>query len=163
MDRKAHWDRVYATKASDEVSWFQSEPTVSLWLLERSGLTETTCVIDIGGGDSHLVDRLVARGLRCVTVLDVSAAALTRVRARLGAHADLVLFDPATVGPRPERTLQDLPGNASRIVVESRGVHRVIVAGTEIVRDETWTGATPGTVLRSGRDTETVTPSEESP
>jgi hypothetical protein len=42
MDRKAHWDRVYATKASDEVSWFQPEPTVSLQLLERTGLAAAT-------------------------------------------------------------------------------------------------------------------------
>ena len=42
MDRKAHWDRVYTTKASDEVSWFQPEPTISLQLLERSGLTAAT-------------------------------------------------------------------------------------------------------------------------
>jgi hypothetical protein len=42
MDRKAHWDRVYTTKASEEVSWFQPEPTVSLQLLERAGLTAAT-------------------------------------------------------------------------------------------------------------------------
>jgi len=42
MDRKAHWDRVYSTKASEELSWFQPEPTVSLPLLEKSGLTAAT-------------------------------------------------------------------------------------------------------------------------
>jgi SAM-dependent methyltransferase len=100
MDRKTHWDGVYTTKASDEVSWFQSEPTVSLRLLERSGLTAETCVIDIGGGDSRLVDHLVTRGLRCVTVLDVSAAALARARARLGPQADRVHWIEADVtGP----------------------------------------------------------------
>jgi N-acyl-D-aspartate/D-glutamate deacylase len=71
-----------------------------------------------------------------------------RGRIEVGAHADLVVFDPATVGPGRERTLDDLPGGASRIVVESHGVERVLVAGTEIVADGSFTGATPGTVLR---------------
>jgi N-acyl-D-aspartate/D-glutamate deacylase len=71
-----------------------------------------------------------------------------RGRIEVGAHADLVVFDPDTVGPGRERTLDDLPGGASRIVVESRGVDRVLVAGTEIVADGGFTGATPGTVLR---------------
>ena len=73
-----------------------------------------------------------------------------RGRIEVGAHADLVVFDPATVGPGRERTLDDLPGGASRIVVESEGVERVLVAGTEIVADGSFTGATPGTVLRRG-------------
>ena len=84
LDRKAHWERVYATKASDAVSWFQPEPTVSLRLLDAAGMTPESRVIDIGGGDSRLVDRLVDRGLHGVFVLDVSGAALARAKARLG-------------------------------------------------------------------------------
>jgi hypothetical protein len=66
MDCKAHWDQIYATKASEAVSWFQPEPTLSLHLLDAAGLTTSSCVIDVGGGDSRLVDRLVQRGLSCV-------------------------------------------------------------------------------------------------
>jgi N-acyl-D-aspartate/D-glutamate deacylase len=77
-----------------------------------------------------------------------------------GAHADIVIFDPETVGPAGERTHDDLPGDASRIVADSRGVQYVLVAGTEIVREGAYTGATPGVVLRSGRDTRTVHPKE---
>jgi N-acyl-D-aspartate/D-glutamate deacylase len=73
-----------------------------------------------------------------------------------GAHADVIVFDQATVGPAGERTRTDLPGGASRIVAESTGMHHVLVAGTEIVRDGSYTGATPGVVLRAGRDTRTV-------
>ena len=71
-----------------------------------------------------------------------------RGRIEVGVHADLVVFDPATVGPGRERTLDDLPGGASRIVVDSEGVERVLVGGTEIVVDDEFTGAIPGSVLR---------------
>jgi len=79
-----------------------------------------------------------------------------RGRIEPGAYADVVIFDPSTVGPTGERTRDDLPGGANRIVAESRGVQCVLVAGTEIVRDGAYTGATPGAVLRAGRDTQTV-------
>jgi N-acyl-D-aspartate/D-glutamate deacylase len=74
-----------------------------------------------------------------------------------GAFADLLLFDPETVGAGPARLVHDLPGGAVRLLNTSTGVHRVFVNGVETVRDGVSTGATPGTVLRSGRDTDTVT------
>ena len=73
-----------------------------------------------------------------------------------GAYADIVVFDPETIGPGPLRTRFDLPGGAGRIFGEADGVHRVLVNGVEIVDDGAFTDARPGTVLRSGRDT--VTP-----
>jgi len=90
VERRSHWDTVYNSKASDEVSWFQREPTQSLELLHRFGVTPQSCVIDVGGGDSHLVDHLVHEGLTCLTVLDVSEAALNRAKHRLGASASKV-------------------------------------------------------------------------
>jgi len=80
-----------------------------------------------------------------------------RGRIAAGAFADLVLFDPATVGAEQARLVHDLPGGAVRLVAGSTGVARVFVNGVETVRDGEATGAVPGTVLRSGRDTETVT------
>jgi N-acyl-D-aspartate/D-glutamate deacylase len=80
-----------------------------------------------------------------------------RGRITEGGFADLVLFDPATVGAQPARLVHDLPGGSVRLVAESTGVQRVFVNGVETIRDGESTGATPGTVLRSGRDTETVT------
>ena len=97
MDRKAHWDRIYTTKAPDEVSWFQSEPAASLRLLDGAGMTAESCVIDIGGGDSRLVDRLLDRGLHCLFVLDISAAALARAKARLGVQERHVTWIEADV------------------------------------------------------------------
>jgi N-acyl-D-aspartate/D-glutamate deacylase len=81
-----------------------------------------------------------------------------RGRGRLapGGCADVVVFDPARIGPGPVHTRHDLPGGAARLYAEAEGVSRVLVNGTEVVSDGEWTGALPGTVLRSGRATETV-------
>lgn len=75
-----------------------------------------------------------------------------------GMRADLFVFDPATVGSEPARLLHDLPGGTPRLFAASVGVVRVLVNGTETVVDGEPTGAVPGTVLRSGRDTCSVVP-----
>jgi N-acyl-D-aspartate/D-glutamate deacylase len=79
-----------------------------------------------------------------------------RGRIEAGWYADLVLFDEATVGPEPVYTRHDLPAGAGRLYSGAEGVERVFVNGTEIVTGKELTGDTPGTLLRSGRDTETV-------
>ncbi len=81
-----------------------------------------------------------------------------RGRVAEGMRADLFVFDPATVGSEPARLVDDLPGGSNRLVADATGVVRVIVNGVETVADGKATGATPGTLLRSGRDTETVDP-----
>jgi SAM-dependent methyltransferase len=89
-DRKAHWERVYAAKAETEVSWFQADPAPSLEALARVGAERSAAIIDVGGGASRLVDRLVEQGFEDVTVLDLSAAALEAAKARLGEAAGKV-------------------------------------------------------------------------
>jgi N-acyl-D-aspartate/D-glutamate deacylase len=79
-----------------------------------------------------------------------------RGRIEVGAHADLVVVDMDRIGPGNARTRADLPGGVSRLYSEPEGIQRVFVAGTEIVVDNELTGARPGTVLRSGRDTRLV-------
>lgn len=82
-----HWNTIYTTKTEEQVSWFEPVPAVSVKLMRAAGLSQDTCVLDVGGGDSRLVDYLVDHGLDCIAVLDVSGAALERAKARLGAPA----------------------------------------------------------------------------
>ncbi len=97
MDRKQHWNHVFETKAEQDVSWFEALPDTSLQLLEAAGLDADTCVLDVGGGDSRLIDHLAARGMDCLAVLDVSGAALARARARLGLRAAIPTWLEADV------------------------------------------------------------------
>jgi N-acyl-D-aspartate/D-glutamate deacylase len=80
-----------------------------------------------------------------------------RGRIRPGARADMVIFDPAAIGSTPFTVRHDLPGGAMRIYAEGVGIDRVFVNGVEILTDGVFTGERPGTVLRSGRDTDATT------
>jgi hypothetical protein len=86
-ERARHWAGTYGSRASDDVSWFQREPTVSLRLLGEAGLGPDRSVIDVGGGASVLVDRMLDLGVCDVTVLDVADTALAVSRSRLGPRA----------------------------------------------------------------------------
>ena len=90
MDNKQHWENVFTTKASNEVSWFQEYPKTSIEFLELFKLPLTANIIDIGGGDSNLVDTLLGKGYKNIWVLDISEAALERAKNRLGEKASLV-------------------------------------------------------------------------
>ncbi len=83
-DKKQHWENVYATKNSEEVSWTQTVPESSLNFIRSYKLPKTAALIDIGGGDSKLVDYLLAEGYENITVLDISANALNKAKLRLG-------------------------------------------------------------------------------
>jgi SAM-dependent methyltransferase len=89
-NRKDHWEKVFATKAENEVSWFQTYPKTSVGFLELFNLPLDASIIDVGGGDSHFVDALLDKGYQNVHVLDISANAIERARKRLGKRADKV-------------------------------------------------------------------------
>ncbi len=102
-ERQAHWERVYATRAEDEVSWFQPRPATSIELVRRTGTSTNASIVDAGGGASRLVDALLDTGFRRITVLDVSETALARARQRLGDRAsgvDWVAADVTSWTPR---------------------------------------------------------------
>ncbi|ORW09572.1 N-acyl-D-amino-acid deacylase family protein [Mycobacterium kyorinense] len=122
------------------------------------GAIYTTSLLGHGVREHQVVT--LEEAVRLITDVPARLYGLTgRGRIAPGWHADLVLFDPATVGHGPERTRYDLPAGAPRLVADARGISSVLVGGVEVCRDGVATGATPGTVLRSGRDTETVTAS----
>ena len=90
MDARAHWNAVYHAKAPDAVSWFRPHLETSLALIERSTLDRSASIIDVGGGESTLVDDLLARGYRNVSVLDISQTALDATKRRLGPNGEQV-------------------------------------------------------------------------
>ncbi len=104
MDRKNHWETVYKTKNPDEVSWTQENPKTSLDFIGSFGLEKTAKIIDIGGGDSKLVDYLLDEGYENISVLDISEKALEKSKERLGKKAnkvnwivsDITEFEPKT-------------------------------------------------------------------
>jgi SAM-dependent methyltransferase len=101
--RGAHWDDAYRAIGVESVSWFEPEPTMSLALVEALGIGPDDAVLDVGGGASTLVDRLVDRGFHDVTVLDVSVVALDEGRARVGADAPVGWLREDLLNWRPPR------------------------------------------------------------
>jgi ubiquinone/menaquinone biosynthesis C-methylase UbiE len=97
MQSKEHWEKVYSTKATDTVSWFQLHADVSLDLIKATGVATQSAIIDVGGGASTLIDDLVEAGYSDLTVLDLSGAALVAARRRLGRHADKVCWMEADI------------------------------------------------------------------
>jgi N-acyl-D-aspartate/D-glutamate deacylase len=151
------------------------------WALRRDAWSDPDTLFGGSDAGAHL-DRMlgsnyttalladVIRGRRLISVED-AVRRITDAPARLfglkgrgrvevGGHADLVLIDPDTVDSLPIRRETDMPGGAFRLTAGSTGVHRVLVNGRTIVVDGTPTGELPGTVLRSGRDTDTVLPTQ---
>ena len=87
---KTHWEKVYQNKNPNEVSWTQETPTTSLKLIQSFQLNTSAQIIDVGGGDSKLVDHLLDCGFENITVLDISEKALEKAQKRLGNRAKQV-------------------------------------------------------------------------
>ena len=88
MNTQQHWEHIYQTKAPDQVSWYSPHLNASLDLIERTSVSRAAAIIDIGGGESTLVDDLLARGYQDITVLDVSQTAIEANKERLGRDAE---------------------------------------------------------------------------
>ena len=90
MDTQTHWDKIYTQKGPDQVSWYRPHLEASLALIEQTGATPSASIIDVGAGESTLVDDLLARGYSNLSVLDISQAAIEITRKRLGEAAERV-------------------------------------------------------------------------
>jgi SAM-dependent methyltransferase len=90
MDARQHWEAVYRTKLPTEVSWYAPHLATSLTLIEDAAPDRDAAIVDVGGGEATLVDDLVDRGYRDVSVQDLSATALEVAKARLGQRASAV-------------------------------------------------------------------------
>lgn len=103
-NRQTHWETVYETKEPNQVSWTQEIPKTSLDFINDFNLPKNARIIDVGGGDSKLVDFLIEEGFTDITVLDISAKALEKAKMRLGKKAesvtwivsDITEFEPTT-------------------------------------------------------------------
>lgn len=89
-NRKEHWENVYASKQPHEVSWTQDLPKTSLDFIHSFNLSKSAAIIDVGGGDSKLVDFLLEEGYENISVLDISEIAISKAKKRLGIKADRV-------------------------------------------------------------------------
>jgi len=91
-DKKEHWENVFATKQETEVSWYQQKPETSLQFFVENNIQKDAKIIDIGGGDSYLIDNLLALGYTNLFLLDISANAIERIKNRLGVMSEKVTF-----------------------------------------------------------------------
>ena len=92
MERKEHWENVFSTKQEKEVSWYQESPKTSIDFIYKLNIPKDAKIIDIGGGDSYLIDALLALGYTNLSLLDISAKAIERIKNRLGEKAAKVSF-----------------------------------------------------------------------
>lgn len=102
VERKEHWNNVYATRSPDQVSWYQEVPDTSLYLIDRCAVTKDAAILDVGGGNSRLTGHLLTAGFENIAVLDISEKALQTARSALGAGSeqvewiaqDILMFQP---------------------------------------------------------------------
>lgn len=97
MEYRSHWEQIYKTRPTTQVSWYQAHPLLSLQYIRNTGVDTAGQVIDIGGGASTLVDHLLDDGYRNVTVLDISVTALQVAQQRLGRRAQAATWLEADI------------------------------------------------------------------
>ncbi len=104
FDRHEHWEQIYRTKDIEQKSWFQPKPETSLDFFERLNVSKQAAIIDVGGGNSLLVDHLLDDGYEDITVLDISETAIQKAKDRLGERAEKVRWITSDVMEfKPER------------------------------------------------------------
>lgn len=97
MDTRRHWEKIYTTRAPEQVSWYRPHLETSLALIERASTRQSAAIIDVGGGESTLADDLLARGYQNITVLDISQTAIDVCKKRIGAASEQIRWIVADV------------------------------------------------------------------
>jgi 2-polyprenyl-3-methyl-5-hydroxy-6-metoxy-1,4-benzoquinol methylase len=143
MDTQTHWERIYTEKSSDAVSWYRLHLETSLAFIEQASVDRSARIIDVGGGESTLVDDLLARGYKDITVLDVSQTAIDANRKRLGRaseHVHWLLADITKVELEPsaydvwhDRAVFHFLTAMSDRVAYVRQVARAVKAGGHVI------------------------------
>ncbi len=181
---KSPWDTLCEIVVEDDLKTGLYPPAAGdndeSWALRQALWNDDRCLIGASDAGAHLdflatfnysTYMLAAARDRNLLSLESAVNKLTDVPARLyglkergrveeGWWADLVVFDAAKVAPAEIEVREDLPGGAWRLYSEAVGVHHVFINGEHAVRDGGFTNARPGTLLRSGRDTEPVSANE---
>lgn len=105
MNTKAHWNKVYATRAAEAVSWYSPHLETSRAFIEHTNAGHAASILDAGGGQSTLGGYLLAQGYQKITILDISATAVEAARRRMGKNADSIqwIVDDVTLARLPEK------------------------------------------------------------
>ena len=93
MDTQVHWEQIYCTKSPDETRWYEAHLQTSLDWISDAALSHSASIIDLGGGESTLVDDLLFRGYGTLTVLDVAGAAIRKISGTLGTSGSIRQLD----------------------------------------------------------------------
>ena len=138
FDRKKHWENIYITKELENCSWYQPTPVTSLQFIEDSGISASSKIIDIGGGDSFLTDTLLSNGFTDVTVLDISETALERAKKRLGEKAKKVKWITGDVNRFTPHEKYDLWHDraAFHFLTDEDEVQNYVTAAKNAIREE---------------------------
>ena len=143
MDRQAHWDGIHATKARDAVSWYTPHLARSLTLIEKLAGARRSSIIDVGGGQSTLVDDLLGLGYSNITVLDIAQSAVEASMARLGERAQAVRWlaadvtkcelEPAAFDLWHDRAVFHFLTDAADRAAYAQQVHRAVKPGGHVI------------------------------
>ena len=143
MDAQAHWERIYTQKAPDKVSWYRPHLETSVAFIEQAAPGRSASIIDVGAGESTLVDDLLAHGYTNITILDISQTAVEANRKRLGDAAELVRWlvaditrvelDPASYDVWHDRAVFHFLTSASDRAAYVRQVARAVKRGGHVI------------------------------
>tara|TARA_B100000683_G_scaffold138658_1_gene135139 strand:- start:801 stop:1412 length:612 start_codon:yes stop_codon:yes gene_type:complete len=137
IDRVAHWEKVYETKVPSQVSWTQEYPKTSFEIIQSFELPKTAKIIDVGGGDSKLVDCLLDAGYEDITVLDISKKALVKAQQRLGDKASKVNWVVSDITIfKPDRTFDIWHDRAAfHFLTEAEQISQYVAIASSCVKD----------------------------